>query len=331
MNTKSKVLKILDDANGEAVSGEILAEKLGVSRNSIWKAVNALKLEGYHIDGRQKKGYVLEKSNVLSAEQIKKGLDKSEYAERIIIEETVDSTNTRAKIYAVQDYPRDGNVLEKIFIANEQTHGKGRLGKSFYSPPKSGLYISFLLHPDMEAKNAVLLTTAASVVVCMAIENISGLSPKIKWVNDVYLGDKKICGILTEAVTDFESGSVDSVVIGIGINISTDDFPDGVNEVAGSLTDETPTPVDIRNTIAAEVINLTDKIICEDIIQNKDRSFINEYKKRSMVIGRRLRIVKTNEVVKGVDIDQNGGLVVLCDDGTEKTLSTGEISIRLDV
>lgn len=331
MNTKSKVLKILIDADEKAVSGEILATKIGVSRNSIWKAVNSLKLDGYIIEGKQKNGYVLEKSNVISTEQIKKHLNKTEFADRITIEETVDSTNTRLKVYAAQNTRQDKNVLDKIYIANQQTHGKGRLGRSFYSPPKSGLYISFLLYPNTTAENAVLFTTAASVVVSMAIENVLGLNPKIKWVNDVYLNDKKICGILTEAATSFESGIVDSVVIGIGVNISTNGFPDEISNVAGGLSDEILPPVDIRNIIAGEIINLVDKIICDDIIINNDRKFIDEYRKRSMVIGQNIRIVKTNEVVKAIDIDNDGGLVVMNSDGTNKTLSSGEVSIRLDV
>lgn len=322
--TKSEVLRILQQYGGEPVSGEVLASEIGVSRNSVWKAINSLKKEGYNINGRQKRGYVLEESNVLSADEIKRFLNNKSLADKILVYDVVDSTNNVAKTYAVSSGSRD--VFDRVFTANSQTAGKGRLGRSFYSPPSSGLYISFLLHPKVHAESAVMLTTAASVAVSKAIENAIGKETEIKWVNDVYLNNKKICGILTEAVTDFESGAVESVVIGIGINMSTDDFPEDVGRVAGSL--EVSSGVCTRSRLAAEVINQVDEIICGRILNKNDYSYIDEYKRRSMVLDRDILIVNTNEIAHVVDIDDRGGLVVVTEDGTKRTLSTGEISIR---
>jgi len=322
-STKSEVLRILRGAGGEPVSGETLAEEIGVSRNSVWKAVTALKDEGYNIDGKQKRGYVLSESDVLSAAEISRFLNKPEYKDRITLFQEVDSTNDAAKRYAAENKSQD--LFDRVFIASTQTAGKGRRGRSFYSPPKSGLYISFLLHPNLTAESAVMLTTAASVCVYEAVKTVTGLETQIKWVNDVYLDGKKICGILTEAVTDFESGGVESVVIGIGINISTADFPGDVSAVAGSLGS---TDGDIRSRLAAEVINEVDKIICGDIIGSGDFSYIDKYKEKSMVLGREIRIVNTDEAARVLDIDNRGGLVVETENGC-RTLSTGEISIRL--
>lgn len=322
-STKIEVLRILRASGGEPVSGEALAEEIGVSRNSVWKAVTALKDEGYNIIGKQKRGYSLSESDVLSAAEIKRYLSKPEYAERIIVFDRVDSTNDAAKRYAMENSSRE--MFDRVFIALEQTAGKGRRGKSFYSPSKSGLYISFLLHPDLSTENSVMLTTAASVCVCEAIKAVTGIETQIKWVNDIYINDKKICGILTEAVTDIESGSVESVIIGIGINISTDDFPADIDSVAGSLGS---TDGDVRSRLAAALIDRVDKLICCDITKNGDYSYIDKYKERSMIIGKEILILNTGENARAVDIDDRGGLIVETEAGL-RTLSSGEISIRL--
>lgn len=323
-STKSEVLRILRKAGSEAVSGERLAAEIGVSRNSVWKAINALKQEGYNIDGRQKRGYILSESDVLSVPEISRFLNKPEYGERIVIYDEIDSTNNAAKRYAAEN--SRSRVFDRVFAAVTQTAGRGRLGRSFYSPPNSGLYISFLLHPNVTAESAVVLTTAASVCVCEAIESVTGAETRIKWVNDIYLGDKKVCGILTEAVTDFESGGVESVIIGIGVNISTEDFPDDVKAVAGSIGG---TDKDIRSRLAAEIINGVDRLICDEIIERGNYGYIEKYKERSMVLGKKISIVNTGETAYVKDIDDRGGLVVETEDG-ERTLSSGEISIRLE-
>lgn len=325
--TKSEVLRILQEHGGEPVSGEALANEIGVSRNSVWKAVTSLKNEGYNIDGKQKRGYVLSESNVLSQAEISRYLTDKSLGDKIVVYDEIDSTNNAAKKYALKSESRD--VFDRVFAANCQTAGRGRLGRSFYSPPKSGLYISFLLHPRLLAESAVMLTTAASVAVCKAIEVTANVSPEIKWVNDIYINNKKVCGILTEAVTDFESGAVESVVIGIGINISTEEFPEDVGNVAGNIGGGSAFQANIRSRLAAEVINQVNSVICGDILSRGDYGYIKEYKERSMVLGRDIIILNTNETAHAVDVDDRGGLVVKTQDGTRKVLSTGEISIRV--
>lgn len=326
-STKSEVLRILQESNGEPVSGEALASELDVSRNSVWKAVNSLKEQGYKINGKQKRGYVLSDSNVLSAAEIKRFLTDKSLGGKIEVYDVIDSTNNAAKNYAMKSGGRE--VFDRVFVANCQTAGRGRLGRSFYSPPKTGLYMSFLLHPQILAESAVMLTTAASVAVCRAIENTANVRPEIKWVNDIYISNKKVCGILTEAVTDFESGAVESVVIGIGINISTEDFPDDLGGAAGNIGCAAAHETNIRSRLAAEVINQVQSIICEDILSRGDRGYIKDYKERSMVLGKDIIILNTNETARAVDIDDEGGLVAVTAEGKEKVLSTGEISIRL--
>ncbi len=237
----------------------------------------------------------------------------------IIVMDEVDSTNLELKRLAGTG-AKDGTVV----IAEHQTSGRGRLGRSFFSPAGSGIYMSLLLKPSFEEERATLVTTAVSVAVCRAIEKISGKQPMIKWVNDLYLNGKKICGILTEAIRDAVSGKIEYIVIGIGINCAETEFPDDIKSIAGSICEKEEEIS--RNELAAEIIkeiNLMDNL-------TDSGDFIDEYKRRSFVIGKDIRILgKTEELAKALDIDENGGLVVRLWSGEIKILSSGEISIRL--
>lgn len=319
MQVKEHVLEILEQRRGEAVSGEELAASLNVSRASVWKAVKSLRFQGYQIAGITNRGYcLLGENNLISREGVNAHLqDEKKY--QIHVYDTVDSTNTRAKQLAADGCPSD-----TIVIANKQTAGKGRLGRNFYSPPDSGLYLSYVLRTDLRAEDAVLITTAVSVATARAIQDLTGQEVQIKWVNDLYFKDKKICGILTEAISDFETGCIEAVVIGIGINLSTEHFPDGIQQTAGSL--EIDMRQISRNMLAAAVITEVsglEKMIC-------NRSFLDEYRERSMVIGQRVSIVQQEgRIVEVLGIDQNGGLIVKDAEGNQEVLRSGEISIRL--
>jgi BirA family biotin operon repressor/biotin-[acetyl-CoA-carboxylase] ligase len=238
MSTKGSVLKALEENKGTAVSGEELASRLDISRAAVWKAIQELRREGYRIDAITNRGYCLAgDSDVLSAEGILPYVKGDVPADRIRVFKSVESTNLTAKKIAL-----DGAQPGTVIIAEEQTKGRGRMGRSFYSPPAGGIYMSFILKPRLDTAKSVLITTAASVAVCKAIEEVTGISCRIKWVNDIYKGDKKICGILTEAVTDFESGQIDYIVLGIGVNYNTarTDFPEELAGIAGSLFEEAP-------------------------------------------------------------------------------------------
>lgn len=321
MNTKKELLKILEQNRGKSVSGEELAGQLGVSRSSIWKSVNVLRSEGYQIDAGTNRGYVLNAdSDMISAEGIEAILDGDGKMFNITVLDDTDSTNLEVRRLAAAGAPA-GTVV----IANAQTAGRGRLGRSFYSPQGGGIYLSVLLKPPFNVQQAVLITTAVSVAVCRAIERSTGKSPGIKWVNDVFLNGKKVCGISTEAVSDFESGNVEYVIIGIGINCTPSDLPDELKEIVGFVLDEGEKIS--RNKIAAELIreleNLEDSIV--------RGSFIDEYRTRSVVIGKEIKIISGGKTENGkaVDIDDRGGLIVETESGETRTLCSGEISIRL--
>ena len=212
MSVKDEVLKELENNKGDYISGGQLADNLGVSRNSVWKAIKALEKSGYEINAIPNKGYCLaEKNDILSSYSIKQHL-KNPHLD-ISVFSSVTSTNTILKEMAEQG-AKEGTVI----IAEEQTAGRGRTGKQFYSPKGTGIYISILLRPDIPAEESLFLTTSAAVATARAIEDVSDKRALIKWVNDIYLEDKKTCGILTEGAFNVETGKLDYAIVGIGIN-----------------------------------------------------------------------------------------------------------------
>lgn len=321
MSVKEKVLEILLSSN-DSTSGEDMAEKLGVSRNSIWKAVNSLKKEGYKIEAVTNKGYkIVEKSDMISEVLIKKHLDHEFDFIKVIVEHEVTSTITVLKELAEKGEP-EGTVL----IAQRQTAGKGRQGRSFFSPKNMGLYLSILLRPKFTAEQSLFITTAAAVATAKAIEAVSDKKAEIKWVNDVYVDNKKVCGILTEASIDFESGGLQYAVLGIGVNVKEPEggFPDELKDIATALYKGDP-PEQTRSKLAAEIISSF-----FEFYQNlEDKAFMQEYRERSFLTGRDIVFTMGNQSTSGtvIGIDDDARLVVRLEDGTEERYMTGEVSL----
>lgn len=323
MTIKNKVLQALEANQNSSISGQDLANMLSVSRTAIWKAIKSLKEDGYIINATSNKGYLLSSSsNVLSAEGIREFLPNKYNNIPIHIYKSLTSTNNEAKIAILKDASH-GTVI----ISDEQTNGRGRLGRDFFSPPKSGIYMSIILKPKLNISNSVLITTAVAVAVCLCIDKFSDKQSKIKWVNDIYIDNKKVCGILTEAVTDFESGNVESVIIGIGLNVTTKEnsFPSELKTIAGSIL-HSDVGFNTRNKLASEIINKV-LTICENL---EDRSFLEIYKERSMVLGQNILYKKNGEWIEGYakGIDEYGGLVVFTNNSQSVTLNSGEITVR---
>lgn len=319
MTTKASVLRILEEHRGKFFSGEEIASLLGVSRSAVWKAVKSLEAEGYAVSAVTNKGYCLAAdTDILSPEGIRLYLSLEYRDIPITIHKVTGSTNEDAKALAVA-----GAVHGTMVLAEEQTRGRGRLGRSFYSPKSSGVYMSIVLRPNLAMTDAVLITTAASVAVSRAVEEVSDQTPGIKWVNDVFVNEKKICGILTEAISDFESGVVECVVVGIGINVTDPGFPDELKQVAGSLSGQCRDFS--RNHLAALVANH----LLELSAALPDRSFLDEYRKRSILLGKPIRFLENNVWYDAVavDVDNSGGLVIETATG-RRTLTSGEVSVR---
>lgn len=322
MELKGKLLKIL--SQGEAtVSGEEIAKQLGISRNMVWKVVQGLREEGYKISAVTNRGYqLLSLGNVLTADAVRGFLPESLSGLNITVQERVASTNTMLKEAAEQG-AEEGTIL----IAQEQTAGKGRLGRSFYSPADTGLYLSILLRPPYPAEKALSITTAAAVAVSRAIESATGIPAQIKWVNDIYVGGKKVCGILTEASVDFESGGLHYAVLGIGINVKEPrgGFSAELKPVAGALY-ASALPDGLRARLAAEIIQEFFAIY-----QNKDgRDYMREYQARSFLTGLDITFVQGSCTEEGhvLGIDDAARLLVRLKNGEERCYSAGEVLLN---
>lgn len=240
---------------------------------------------------------------------------------QIEVRKTVGSTNTVVKELAEQGAP-EGTVL----IADRQTAGKGRLGRSFHSPSGTGLYMSVLLRPGFSAEDALSITTAAAVAVAAAVEKATGETAKIKWVNDVYLRGRKVCGILTEAAANLSSGGLRYAVLGIGVNVLEPEggFPKEISNVAGALFAKAP-KTDVRAALAAEILNS----FWEFYEALPLRSFLSEYKRRSLLTGMEITFTRGNEQSRGtvLGIDDEARLLVELDNGGKEAFSAGEVQI----
>ena len=320
MAIKDDVLRSLLEGDGPR-SGSALAESLGVSRSAVWKAIEQLRAEGYQIEAATNRGYRLASGpEALSLPEIGRWLKGGEIGAQIELHDEIDSTNNRAKELAMRGAPHGMTVL-----ARRQSAGRGRFSRNFYSPEGSGVYISFVLRPSLPADRAVLLTSMAAVAVARAMERVADVEAKIKWVNDVYLGDKKACGILCEAGMDFESGQLQYVVAGIGVNVGPMEFPEELAGVATSIFNACGCAVG-RSRFCAELINEMNALYP----QLESGAFMEESRARSNVIGREIDVLRGGEryPATAVDIDPAGSLIVRTPEGKIETLRSGEISVR---
>lgn len=256
--------------------------------------------------------------NILSSERIGKYLETDTLGRNLIVLDEVDSTNNYAKNLA-QNGAENGTAV----IADYQTAGKGRLGRTFVSPKGTGLYISVILRNDISISSAQLITSCAAVAAAEAVEEICGCDVKIKWVNDLFLGGRKLCGILTEAsITD----KLEYVIIGIGINAGriSGKIPSELEEIATSIEQETGKNIN-RNQLCAVLL----KKLEYRLSQLESGRFIDEYRRRSMIIGETVLIEERGVRRKGkaVAIADDAGLTIEFDDGEIRTINSGEARI----
>ncbi|NLT15658.1 MAG: biotin--[acetyl-CoA-carboxylase] ligase [Clostridiales bacterium] len=324
MELKDRILETLERNKGRFVSGNELAGALHFSRNAVWKAVNALKSEGHAIRAVTNKGYCLEAgSDVLSGASISKHLGELADVFSVDVLKTIDSTNTAVKARAAAGAP-EGTVI----VAEEQTGGKGRRGRVFFSPAGTGIYFSILLRPSVKALDATLITTAAAVAVASAIEAVTGIEAKIKWVNDVFVSGKKVCGILTEGSFDMESGGLEYAVLGVGVNIRkpVGGYPAEISNVAGAIYESGEPEAETQSRLIAWIL----KMFWTYYRNLAGKSFLSEYKARSFIIGHEVDVISGDASRKArvLDIDDDCRLVVRYEDGAVEALSSGEVSIR---
>ena len=319
MTTKEQLLTLLEDRQGSFVSGEELAGALKLSRAAICKAVKALRQAGYAIEAVTNRGYRLSpESDIVSVQGVKRHLKPDL---QITFHPSVDSTNRVLRALAEQ-----GAAEGTVVIAGAQTQGRGRYGREFFSPEDTGIYLSLLLRPvHADPRQTVTLTAAAAVAMCQAIEAVCGESPKIKWVNDIFLHGKKVCGILTEAAFSLETGAPEYVVVGAGINVYAprDGFPPALEGVAGALWESTVP--DGKNRLTAEFLNRFWALYAA----GDPLAFLEEYRRRSLVIGKNITVLAGSMEAKAraVGIDDQCRLLVQYESGETDALSYGEVRI----
>ncbi|SDK87934.1 biotin--[acetyl-CoA-carboxylase] ligase [Natronincola ferrireducens] len=319
---KEKILKELYDRKGEYVSGEELSGKYGVSRTAIWKHMNNLKKEGYRIETTHKKGYkLIETTDRLIGQSIKVALKTRYIGNKIIDFDTIDSTNSYAKEIAKE-------VLHgTVIISEEQTGGRGRMGRSWTSPKSEGIWMSIILKPDIPPMEGMKMTQIAAASTCWAIRTVTGLEAYIKWPNDIVIDGKKVCGILTEMAG--ELNKIDYLIVGIGVNVNIEKFPVEFRDIATSLVIEKGEKVD-RRTIVIELLQQFEKLYMDYIncgTLEKSLAIIRNY---SAVLGKSIRILKGNQELRAevIAINEEGLLRVRLEDGKEELLISGEVSIR---
>lgn len=328
MAVKDSVFSVLQSTKSEDgfVSGQEIAERCGVTRTSVWKSINALRKNGAQIEAVTNRGYRLVSNDVYNAAEILKHI--SDKNVKIKFFDVIDSTNTQAKRELAEN---DGKSLHKtVFVAARQTSGRGRLGRPFYSPEESGIYLSIVYANENITKPAVI-TASAGVAVARALKKVYNADAKIKWVNDVFVDGKKVCGILTEGVANFETGMIDAAIVGIGINITTNkNQPKELKNIAGSVISCEKNRKQAE--LCAEVIN--EFLLILDGGAEEIKKSMQEYKARSFLIGKEIEIspvINTEDknykcVVQ--DVTEDAKLVVKLKNGEIKILDSGEVSIH---
>lgn len=313
LTTKEKVLARLKAAE-EILSGEALAQELGVSRTAIWKAIKELEKKGYQIQ-HLANGYRYQPSDILDAKEIQEHINQ---AVDVTVLETSDSTMKDAQLAVME-----GKKSPLLIVADMQEAPRGRFNRPFFAAKQQGIYMSLLLEPKEQLQELPQYTILMAVAVAEAIDELLGGESQIKWVNDIYLNHKKVVGILSEAMTDVETNSLKYIIIGMGINFSIpqENYPEELREKATSLFPDGKATT-TRNQLIINIWNRFFDLLAEQT------TYLDSYRKKSFVLGKKITFKRKDQLYLGtaVAITDIGELVV--DLGDEKvTLSSGEISL----
>lgn len=313
MSDKQTILNQLFNHQDTYFSGDQLAQQLNISRTMVWKHIQALKEDGFMIESKRNAGYRLLPGYSLNAALIQSNLTMPTQIETFT---TIDSTNTYLKSFLTNHSLKSPMAV----IAEQQTNGYGRFKRNYYSPAHGGLYLSLCI-PLTQTLQPSLLTTSVAVGVLHILQQFfPEQNFSVKWVNDIYANGKKIVGILTEATTDLESLSPTDVVIGIGINLTTEHFPAELKDKAQAAG--TKLPADI-NLIAAKLINEIE-VIAQDYQTGK---YLTEYRQKLNLMNREVALQVGKKQITGVvqDVNDNGGIVIKMEDGSCQPFYSGEV------
>lgn len=318
---KERILALLQNADG-FLSGERISEQLGVSRAAVWKAVKKLREEGYAIQSVTNKGYRLVSSpDLLTEGELSPLLTTACLGRTVYSYEVTDSTNRRAREEADRGAPHGS-----VFFAEEQTGGRGRLGRAWSAPRGEGVWMSVLLRPKLAPADIAQITLLTGLAVCDAIREVTGLPVQIKWPNDIVLDGKKLVGILTEMAA--EEDRICALVVGIGVNVNNPAFPEELKDKATSLLLATGKPVS-RKELAARILLRLEKEYETFLRQGANAAFRKRYAERCATIGSLVKVVMGNEEFAGtaIGISETGALLVQTGQGI-RAVNSGEVSVR---
>ena len=318
---KEKILAFLK-AKQEYCSGEEISQKLGVTRSAVWKNIKKLKSDGYEILSSTKKGYYLVQTpNIITETEIKEQLRTKVLGQTIYYKDEIDSTNNKAKELA-----RKGAKEGTLVVADQQTSGKGRLGRVWESPAGTGIWMSIILRPNILPQYASQITLVAGLDMCEAIQEVTGLNAMIKWPNDVVVGGKKVCGILTEMSAEIEG--INYIVVGIGVNVNMKHFPETL-PYASSLVLQGGKEYS-RKEIITNFLERFEKDYEQYKVKPDLEALQKRYERNCINLHKKVKLVrKSGEVVaEAIGINKEVELCVKYEDGTEETVLSGEVSVR---
>ncbi len=318
---KTEIIKLLKAAP-DYVSGQELCETFGVSRTAVWKVIRQLQEDGYEIEAKRNRGYRLgDSGDVFTGAELRSLLNTRWVGHNLVFLEQVDSTNEEAKRQAEKGAP-DGTLV----AAAEQSAGKGRRGRTWLSEKGTGVWMSLLLRPDFPPECASMLTLVAAMAVEKGISRVTGVDGQIKWPNDVVIEGKKVCGILTEMSTEMEC--IHYVVVGIGINVGTEEFPEEIRDLATSLYLSTQKKV--KRAVLAAAVAEAWEFYYEQFLKSGDLRFLmEEYNERLVNRGREVKVLALDGGYMGISqgINEKGELLVETG-GMVRTVISGEVSVR---
>lgn len=321
MALKSEILKLLRES-GSYLSGQELCQRFGVSRTAIWKVIRQLEEEGYEIEAVRNKGYLLiDSCDIMTKTEIESCV-KGTFGREVEYHATIDSTNIRAKRLA-----EEGAVSGTLVVADRQDAGRGRRGRAWVSPSGKNVFMSLILRPDILPVSASMLTLVAALAVYDGIKKEAGLSTSIKWPNDIAVHGKKLCGILTEMSAELEG--IHYVVVGIGINVNMEAFPEEIRQTATSLFLETGGKVR-RSRLIAAIMEAFERYYEEFISQGDLSGLISVYNKHMANAGKEVRVLDPagEYTGKALGINKKGELLVEIQSGEVKHVISGEVSVR---
>ena len=319
---KEEILRLLRSADGY-ISGQELCNRFGVSRTAVWKAINQLKEAGYEIEAQQNKGYrLMAAPDLMTEAEIKSLMHTDWVAKEVLYFDTIDSTNTKAQELAEKGYP-SGTLV----VADKQESGKGRRGRSWVSPSGTGIFMTLMIKPDINPNNASMLTLVAALAVAKAITSVTGEKALIKWPNDIVVNGKKVCGILTEMNAQFDY--INNIVVGVGINVHNESFPEEISQMASSLMIEAGGKRFHRAQIIAETMSYFEQYY-DIFLKTQDLSaLVREYDELLVNRNKSVRVLDPKEPFDGkaMGITPKGELIVDTWE-SRKLVSSGEVSVR---